>query len=529
MRDFQQPGRSPVHATRGMACTSQPLASQAALDILKAGGNALDGAIAAAAVQGVVEPGSTGIGGDCFCLYAPFGNTTPIAFNGSGKAPQGASAQWYAEQGIDSIEQNSPHAVTTPGAVDAWYQLNRDHGVLPLSAVLEPAIHYARHGFPVSSRVHHDWAKCIDLLKRDDHTAAIYLIDGAAPSVGQLHRFPDMANSLERIAVEGRDGFYLGLGDVMAQSLSDRGGLHTVADFHSTQGEYVEPIQSDYCGFTVHQCPPNGQGVIALLLLKMLEDLHTDKGPMSERRVHAEIEACRLAYAARNAYIADPAFADIPIEQLLSDSYVAQLRAQIDPMRATEPPRDWMLPKHDDTVYISVVDKDRNVCSFINTVFHGFGSGLMAPDTGVVFQNRGQGFSLQQGHPNVIEPGKRPLHTIIPGMVSKGGKVQMTYGVMGGQYQAFGHMQFLSRYFEFGRDLQEAMDLTRFMVDPFTGEVEIETSADVALVQSLRAKGHRINNATSPIGGSQAISIDWRQGVLTGASDPRKDGCAVGY
>ena len=530
MRDFQQMGRSPVHATRGMACTSHPLASQAAIDILKAGGNALDGAIAAAAVQGVVEPGSTGIGGDCFCLYSPKGRGVPIAFNGSGSAPQAATVEWYAERGISSIEQHSPHAVTTPGAVDGWYQLNRDHGALPLAAVLEPAIFYAREGFPVSSRVHHDWHNAADLLRRDATATAAYLPEGEAPLVGHLHRLPELASSLELIAREGRDGFYNGdLAKTMADYLGQQGGLHTVDDFRATSGEYVNPICADYLGRQVHQCPPNGQGVIALLLLNMMAEQRIDSGALSVERVHAELEACRLAYTARNAYVGDPRMAQVPVDELLSCQYAQQLRSLIDPERAIEPPREWMLPKHKDTVYISVVDKDRNSCSFINTVFHGFGSGLMAPNTGVVFQNRGQGFSLQAGHPNAIASGKRPLHTIIPGMVYKDGKVELSYGVMGGQYQAFGHLQFLSRHFEFGYDLQEAMDLPRYMVDPFTGEVEIETTAEQALVDALKSRGHRISAATGAIGGSQAISIDWQQGVLTGASDHRKDGCAIGY
>lgn len=530
MRDFQLPGRSPVHATRGMACTSHPLASQAALDILKAGGNALDGAIAAAAVQGVVEPGSTGVGGDCFCLYAPAGRGVPIAFNGSGKAPQAATVQWYADQGISHIQQHSPHAVTTPGAVDGWYQLNRDHGAIPLAAVLEPAIYHAREGFPVSSRVSHDWRNATELLGRDPNAAATYLVDGKAPTAGQLHRLPELATTLELIAREGRAGFYEGdLAATMAEYLVLQGGLHSFEDFCSTHGEYVSPIHTQYLGREVHQCPPNGQGVIALLLLNIMQAQHTDGEALSLARVHAELEACRLAYAARNAYVADPRQSQVPVEQLLSAEYATQLRAQIDPTRAVEPPCEWMLPKHKDTVYISVVDKDRNACSFINTVFHGFGSGLMAPDTGVVFQNRGQGFSLQAGHPNAIAPGKRPLHTIIPGMVTQDDKVRLSYGVMGGQYQAFGHLQFLSRHFEFGCDLQEAMDLPRYMVDPFTGDVEIETSADTSLIEALRGMGHRIAYAKGPIGGSQAIAIDWEQGVLTGASDPRKDGCAIGY
>ncbi len=530
MRDFQLPGRSPVHATRGMACTSHPLASEAALDILKAGGNALDGAIAAAAVQGVVEPGSTGIGGDCFCLYAPRGQGSPVAFNGSGRAPQGATADYFAQQGITELEQRSPHAVTVPGAVDAWCQLNRDHGALPLAAVLEPAIYFAREGFPVSSRVQFDWQSNEAHLRHDATAAATYLRDGSAPAVGHLHKLPALADTLALIGRKGRAGFYAGeLAETMVAYLRAQGGLHTAADFSAASGDYVSAIHSDYQAHQVHQCPPNGQGVIALLLLNILSGQHTQAGPMSVERVHAELEACRLAYAARNAYVADPAHAVVPLEELLSQAYAAQLRQQIDKDRAVEPPREWMLPRHNDTVYISVVDKDRNVCSFINTLFEGFGSGMMAPDTGVLFQNRGQGFSLQAGHPNVIAPGKRPMHTIIPGVLSMDDKVQLCYGVMGGQYQAFGHLQFLSRYLEFGCDLQEAMDLPRFMVDPFNGEVEMEHSAGAELFAALKAKGHRIEAALKPIGGSQAIAIDWQRGVLTGASDPRKDGCAIGY
>ncbi len=530
MRDFQLPGRSPVHATRGMACTSHPLASEAALDILKAGGNALDGAIAAAAVQGVVEPGSTGIGGDCFCMYAPAAKSAPIAFNGSGRAPSGATTDYYAKQGISEIDQHSAHAVTVPGAVDAWFQLNRDHGALSLSAVLEPAIHYAKEGFPVSSRVQHDWHGAEELLRRDANAADAYLIDGKAPAVGQLHRLPALAETLSLIAAQGADAFYKGdIGELLANYLQQHGGLHTALDFAATQGNYVNPISTEYHGRRVYQCPPNGQGVIALLLLNMMADQHTAAGPLSVERVHAELEACRLAYAARNAYVADPAVSSVPLAELLSPEYAAQLRGAIDPERAVEPPREWMLPQHQDTVYISVVDKDRNVCSFINTLFHGFGSGLMEPQTGVLFQNRGQGFSLQAEHPNAIAPGKRPLHTIIPGMVAEDDKIQLCYGVMGGQYQAFGHLQFLSRYYEFGCDLQESMDLPRYMVDPFSGEVEIERAAGNKLIEALRNKGHRLEEAQGAIGGSQAIAIDWHQGVLTGASDPRKDGCAIGY
>jgi gamma-glutamyltranspeptidase/glutathione hydrolase len=356
---------------------------------------------------------------------------------------------------------------------------------------------------------------------------------GQAPRVGTMHRQPELAATLERIATHGRDEFYKGetARDIVTY-LRDRGGLHTLEDFASHKGEYVTPISAEFRGHTVHQCPPNGQGVIALLLLNIMRETEAGaaKGgnPITLERAHAEIEAGRLAYAARGAWLADPAMAEVPVERLLSAEYADSLRAAIDPARAIEPARLVDLPNHQSTVYITVVDRDRNACSFINTLFNNFGSGICAPN-GVMLQNRGEGFSLDPASPNRIEGGKRPLHTIIPAMVSKGDRVVMPFGVMGGQYQSFGHMQFLTRFFDYGMDIQEAMDAPRFMPDPFTGEVGIEGTVPAAIREQLAARGHRLAPAAKPIGGSQAIWIDWDEGVLTGGSDPRKDGCAIGY
>ena len=532
MRDLELPGRSPVHAPEGMACTSHPLASQVAIDVLKAGGNAMDAAVAACAVQCVVEPGSTGIGGDCFCLYAPEGAADGIvAFNGSAKAAGGYNAAWFQEQGIGAIEQQTPHAVTIPSALDGWDRLVRDHGRMPLGELLEPAIRYASDGYPISSRVHADFADCSGVLSAEPTVAATYMPDGKVLAAGQMLKLPALAQTLRNVASEGRDAFYRGeIAEHIVSYLQGKGGLHTLEDFVAAGGIYVDPISAAFRDYRVWECPPNGQGVIALLLLNVMSAYGLDAAtPITLERIHTELEACRLAYRARNVHLADPRFTKVPLDALLSEDFAANIRSSIDPASAGDPPVDVDLPRHDDTVYITVVDKDRNACSLINTLFMGFGSGLMDPHTGVLLHCRGMGFSLDPGSPNCIEGGKRPLHTIIPGMVTKGDKVVMPFGVMGGHYQAFGHMQFLTGFFDYGLDIQQAMDRPRFMVDPFDGEVEMEETVPEDIRAALQARGHRIVKPGKPVGGSQAIWIDWEEGVLTGGSDPRKDGCAIGY
>ncbi len=531
MRDHSRPGRSPVFSRNGMAATSHPLATQTAIRILYDGGNAMDAAIAACAVQCVVEPGSTSIGGDCFCIYAPEGSTDLVAYNGSGRAPVAADVSTFEAKGIAQIERHSPHSVTVPGAIDAWCRLSAEHGRLPLAEVLAPAIDFAANGFPVSPVVHLAWSLGAADLAEDADSAAAYLVDGAAPKVGAVHRFPALAQTLKAVAEGGREPFYKGaVAADMVERLQAMGGLHTAEDFALAAGEYVTPIAADFRGHTVYECPPNGQGVIALLLLNMMQELDPDpSGPLSLSRIHHEIEAARLAYRARSMFVGDPAFGAIPVEEMLSKAYARDLVAAIDPQRAIIPPREVPLPRHPDTVYLTVVDRDRNACSFINTLFANFGSCITAPRSGVLLHNRGQGFVLEPGHPNCIEPGKRPLHTIIPAIAARDGRTVMSFGVMGGQYQAFGHMQFLTRHLDFGYDLQAAMDLPRFMVDPFNGEVEMEPAIGDDTMQKLNERGHQVVTAAWPVGGSQAIAIDWNNDVLIGASDPRKDGCAIGF
>lgn len=530
MRDFELPGRSLAISRNAMAATSHPAATLAALDILRAGGNAMDAAVAACAVQCVVEAGSTGIGGDCFMLYSQGGSTDILAYNGSGRTPAAATLDWYAKAGITTLERHSPHAVTVPGAVEAWARLVKDHGKLPLSEIFQPAIALAREGYAITPRVAYDLAAQHDTLIRDANAAATFLVEGQPPKAGSVQYQPGLAATLEAIGREGPEVFYRGeIASEMVAHLNAAGGLHSREDFAAAQGEYVKPISANFRGRTVYECPPNGQGIIALMIMKILERFQPKGGPLAVENLHIELEATRLAYAARDRLVADMAQAQVPVELLLSDKLADELAAAIDPARATDP-----LPvipggaEHSDTVYICVVDKDRNAVSFINSIFSPYGSGLMTRNSGVLFHNRGQSFVLKQGHPNAVAPRKRPMHTIIPGMVAENGRVVMPFGVMGGHYQAMGHAHFLAKLFDHGLDLQEAIDLPRLFPLPGTATVEVEGRLRESVGPALAARGFDVQPPKTPMGGAQAIWIDWEKGTLTGGSDPRKDGCALG-
>jgi gamma-glutamyltranspeptidase / glutathione hydrolase len=531
MRKFELPGRSPVITTHAMAATSHYLATETAIAILKQGGNAMDAAVAACAVQCVVEPQSTGIGGDCFCMYSPKGSDQYIAYNGSGRAPAAANAQWFADNAITEIGLQSPHSVTIPGAVDAWCQLIEDHGRLDISEILKPAIDYATNGYPIASRVSFDFAQNAEKLKNCPNAEKVFLKNGRPIAVGEIHKQPLLAKSLKTIADLGRDGFYKGaIAQDIVDYLQSLGGVQTLEDFAAAKGNYVEPISTKYKGYDVYQCPPNGQGIIALMLLKLMEKFEkSGDTPVNLQRIHQEIEAGRLTYHQRDAYLGDPDQSPIPAQEMLSDDNIDRLYKMIRSDRVMGEMPDFNLRQHQDTVYITIVDEDRNCCSFINTLFHNFGSGLMAPKSGVMLHNRGAGFSLDPDHLNVIAPLKRPLHTIIPAMVAKDGRTVMSYGVMGGSYQAFGHMQFLSRYLQYGYDIQQAQDLPRFFPNSESAMVDIEGPVGQDIIQGLRDLGHVPNIVNKAIGGSQAIWIDWDKNTLTGGSDPRKDGCALGY
>jgi gamma-glutamyltranspeptidase/glutathione hydrolase len=512
-----------------MAATSHPLSTLTAIEVLKSGGNAMDAAVAACAVQCVVEPQSTGIGGDCFVLYAPGGKDNVIAYNGSGRAPARANVEWFQQQRIQKIESHTPHAVTVPGSVDAWTRLIADHGTREIGELLEPAIQLATDGYPVHPRVAFDWAVAEATVRNDAETTQTFMPGGRPIAVGAMHRQPALGGTLARIAEKGRDGFYEGpVAEDIVTRLNALGGLHTLDDFASAQGEYVTPIRTTFRGYDVLECPPNGQGIIALLILNIISDLECRTEPLSIERLHLMIEATRLAYQDRSAFVADPTRADVPVGWLLSHSHAADLRRKIRAEHALDRARSTLLPAHEDTIYLCVVDKDRNAVSFINSLFNSFGTGIIAPRSGVLLQNRGSGFVIDPGHPNCIGPGKRPLHTIIPGMIVKEGRAVMPFGVMGGQYQAMGHAWFLTNLLDFGLDVQEAIDLPRLFPTP-EGLLEVESGLSRATVESLTRLGHRPTPPKKPIGGAQAIWIDWDTGVLCGGSDPRKDGCALGY
>jgi gamma-glutamyltranspeptidase/glutathione hydrolase len=535
-RDFHAPGRSAVLATRGMAATSMPIATLAALDVLRAGGNALDAAIAACAVLCVVEPQSTGIGGDCFCLYAPAGQGKVVAVNGSGRAPAAATPEALRARGVDSLHPTSPHAVTVPGAISAWELLNRTFGRKDLAELLRPAIRCAEEGWPVHARVAADWAGAAAKLRGNKAASRRFLKDGAPLEVGDRFVQPELGRTLRAVAERGARAFYEGEAAAdMVAALRALGGLHTEEDFAKglRGAEFVEPISIPWRGLEVFQCPPNGSGLHVLQILGVLEGFETpEAGPVSAERLHRHIEAARLVYRDRDAFLADPAQVEVPVARLTSPDYLARLRGLIRDDRAMRdlPPAgesDWA--RHRDTVYLCVVDEDGNACSFINSLFQSFGSGILAERSGVMLQNRGYGFRLQEGHPNCIAPGKRPLHTIIPGMVMRGGECVMPYGVMGGHFQPMGQTLFLTNHVEFGLDVQEALDCPRLFPAPGGTAVQVERGIPNAVLDRLSRLGHEIALVEKPHGGGQAILIDRARGVLIGGSDPRKDGCALGY
>ena len=528
MRDFQMPGRSPARATTGMAATSHPLATLAAVEMLRDGGNAMDAAVCAAAVQAVVEPQSTGIGGDVFALFCSEGREPVCAFNGSGRAPAAVDIDWYRGQGYTTMPGYGPHSVSVPGAVDAWCRLLADHGRIGLAAALAPAIRYAEEGYVVQDRVAFDWALAAARLAEDEVSAEVFLPGGKAPEAGDLHRQPALGHSLRLIAERGRDGFYKGeVAEDMVARLQALGGHHTLADFAATAGDYCAPISVDYRGYRIHQMPPNTQGLTALLMLNILSGFDLGRlDPLGAERLHLEIEAGRLAYRERDERIADWEACKDSVPALLSPGHAARLCAEIDPDRAmTELPPVAL--SMSDTVYISVVDEARNAVSFINSTYSSFGSGITCPNSGVVLQNRASSFRLDPAHPNALAPGKRPMHTIMPGMVTRDGRAVMPFGVMGGDYQPFGHVHLLTNMFDFGMDPQAALDVPRvfYQDDSLLAERGVPEHA----LAALRSRGHEVAVPTKPHGGGQAIWIDWDRGSLTGGSDCRKDGCATGY
>jgi gamma-glutamyltranspeptidase/glutathione hydrolase len=532
MRDFHLAGRSPSFGTHGMAATSMPAATLTALDVLRAGGNALDAAVAASAVLAVIEPQATGIGGDCFCLYAPAGEQRVVALNGSGRAPSAATIDHYESLGIRQLQENSAHSVTVPGAISAWAKLLETLGTKGLDELLQPAIRFAEDGWPVHARVAWDWIRSAAKLRRNG--AEAFLLNGDAPRMGDRFANPALAETLRAIAKHGPRAFYEGpvAADLVA-TLRAHGGLHTEADFAAGQhvAEFVQPIRATWRDYEVWQCPPNGSGLLVLMMMGILGGLPTaPDGPLGTIRLHRHTEAARLVYRDRDAFVADPSQAEIPVAHLTSQAYLSGLRALIRDdvaMPVLPAAGETALPAHHDTTYLCVVDRDGNACSFINSLFKSFGSGIAGPKSGVMLQNRGFGFVLDRFHPNCIAPNKRPMHTIIPGMLTKDGQAVMPFGVMGGHFQPMGQSLFLTNLLEYGLDIQEALDLPRLF--PYAGKLQVERGIPPDVVRNLTAMGHTTEVEEKAHGGGQAIWIDRARGCLIGGSDPRKDGMALGY
>ncbi|TDK46234.1 gamma-glutamyltransferase family protein [Antarcticimicrobium luteum] len=525
MRDFHMPGRSEILAANGVCATSHPLAAQAAVDILKQGGNAMDAAIAGAVLLGICEPQMTGIGGDCFVLYTDPSSGEIKALNGSGRAPAAASAAALRAAGETAVPVYSAHAVTVPGAVDAFCHLSETVGRIGLDRILAPAIHYAEEGVPVAPRVAFDWGN--EAAKLQGAARDAYLIDGRVPKAGEIFRAPGQAEVLRRIARDGRDAFYTGeVAEDICATLNALGGVHQTADFAATRCLETTPVSGPYNGAELFEHPPNGQGATAILMLKILS--HFDiagMDPFGAQRAHVEAEAAKLAYDARNRFIADPD-RTARLDHMLAPETAERLAGLIDMTRAMDAPAAVSEAVHKDTIYITVVDRDRMAVSLIYSIYHGFGSGIASNKFGILLQNRGAGFTLEEGHPNELTGGNRPMHTIIPGMLRDDDGALMPFGVMGGAYQPNGHARAVSNLRDFGMDLQAALDAPRSFSD--AGTMKIERGYSEAVRQQLADMGHKMTIPDAPIGGAQAIRIR-PDGVLEGASDPRKDGCALGY
>jgi gamma-glutamyltranspeptidase/glutathione hydrolase len=532
--------RSTVLARHGMAATSQPLATATAVRVLQQGGNAVDAAIAANAVLGLVEPMSCGIGGDLFAIVWDAKTQKLYGLNASGRAPYAATIDVFRAKGLTEIPTSGPLSWSVPGCVDGWEALRARFGSRPLSELLAPAITYADEGFPVSEIIAAGWEDSAPSLAKVPTSAACFLPGGKAPRTGEIFKNPGLAKSLRAIGSGGRDAFYRGaLAGTMVAYSEEAGGLFAYKDFADHTSTWVEPVSTNYRGYDVWELPPNGQGIAVLQMLNLLEpyDLKA-MGPQSAEALHLMIEAKKLAFEDRAKFYADPEFAKVPVAELISKRYAAQRAKDLRPDRASDQPRPGE-PLAAETIYMTVVDGDFNCVSLIQSNFNGFGSQHVPGELGFPLQNRGCLFALDPTHANRLVPHKRPFHTIIPGFVTKEGRPWLSFGVMGGDMQPQGHVQVLCNMIDFGMDVQEAGDASRFRhagsSEP-TGErardggvVSLESGIGPDVRRALEAKGHSIAKPGGGYGGYQAIRIDLENRVLMGATEPRKDGSAAGW
>jgi gamma-glutamyltranspeptidase/glutathione hydrolase len=520
-----------VLGSNGMACSSQPLATQTGLNILRRGGNAFDAAVAMAATLNVVEPISTGIGGDMYVLAWSAREQKLIGLNGSGRSASTARLEYFQKKGLDSIPRSGIDSVTVPGTVRGWVTLLDAYGSLSLGDILADSIGYAEDGFPVSEVIAEAWINGLRYADRPEF-AQTYLIPEMktwrSPGTGEVFRQTDLANTLRGLANGGIEAFYHGeIAEKIAAYLEAQGSLLRATDLAAHSSTWVEPVSTEFDGYHLYELPPNGQGIIALEMLNILEgyDL-TAMGHNSAEYIHLLIEAKKLAYTDRDTFVTDLDVRKLPVEQLISKQYAKQQRARIDLNQAQSFPES-MLNIGADTVYLCTADRDGNMVSFINSIYDDFGSGYVVPGTGICLQNRGTLFSLQENHLNRIEPSKRPLHTIIPAMVMRENRPVFCYGVMGGEMQPQGHVQVFLNMFVFGMNAQEAGEAARAREED--GTVFIESGISDAVREGLRNKGHVVERGGGKFGGYQGIYYDAEQGVYQGASDNRKDGCALGY
>jgi gamma-glutamyltranspeptidase/glutathione hydrolase len=516
---------------RGMVASSQHLATQSGHKILIKGGNAVDAAVAMVSTLSVVEPHSSGLGGDAFALFYLAKDKKLVGMNGSGRAPYRADMAWFHDQGLKSIPERGMLSVTVPGALHGWAQAVERYGRLGLDEIFEDAIYYAENGFPVSEVIAGEWKKNQDVLIAHKSASDGYLIDGVPPGPGQIFQNKDLALTYRKIVRDGINSFYNGeICEAIVNFSRENNGLLSYEDFRDHTTTWVDPIMTDYRGYSIIELPPNGQGVTALEILNILEGY--DVGSFTHNspdHLHLVIEAKKIAGSDRDTFVTDPEFEKIPIKKLLSKKYAAKCRLRIDPANAMSPPCPLSSSRGSETVFVTAVDQDRNAVSLISSIYLHFGSGMVVEGTGIVLQNRGFSFSLDPAHFNRLEPHKRPLHTIIPGMVFKDGQFLMSFGVMGGDMQPQGHAQFLINLIDFKMNLQEAMDAprVRHMRDK---EVYLEDGISKDTVLLLKKKGHSVLQNTpevNQVGGAQAIYLDHSQDVLLGASDRRKDGCAI--
>lgn len=523
--------RSMIISKNGVVASSQPLAVQAGIDILKKDGNAIDAAIAVAATLNVVEPMSTGIGGDAFALIYSKKDNKLHSLNASGWSPKNLSIDYFEEKGMDKIPTLGLEAVSVPGAVSGFATALERFGTMSFKDVLEPAIYYAEKGFPVSELVGSSWHRAVEKLQTHKATAKNYLPKGVAPRVGEIFYSKDIAETFKLIAKGGAEEFYKGsIAKKIVEFSEKNNGFFTLEDFAAFEAKWDEPISCKYKDYEVFQCPPNSQGIATLLGLNIAKGFEMDSMiHNSSQYLHLLIEAKKLAWADLRTFAADPEFNKLPLEELLADDYSSKQQNRIDLNKAAEnvsPGLDW---SHGDTVYLSVVDKNRNVVSFINSLYMGFGSGIVAEGTGICLQNRGSLFSLDKNHLNSLEPRKRPFQTIIPGMAFQGDLPVLNFGVMGGDMQPQGQMQVFLNLVDFGMNVQQAIEAPRFRHydDNF---VALEEGIDLKTRTELINKGHKLrSNIREFFGGAQAIAIDYENDVLFGGSDPRRDGCAIGY